>query len=114
MKQTNELANHAAQNIARRDKVVNAPSLEPESCASGKSNRKLKGLKSTKSGTQGSNAGISFLSINSHIFALIDIFSPSWCDADLLYGLWFLLADAPPNGLNLSNGCRYDSSLGKF
>ncbi|GAY42932.1 hypothetical protein CUMW_070740 [Citrus unshiu] len=75
LKQTNELANHAAQNIARRDKVVNAPSLEPESCASGKSNRKLKGLKSTKSGTQGSNA------------------------------------DAP-NGLNLSNGCRYDSSLG--
>ncbi|KAL9449038.1 hypothetical protein AB3S75_011052 [Citrus x aurantiifolia] len=75
LKQTNELANHAAQNIARCGKVVNAPSLEPESCASGKSNRKLKGLKSTKSGTQGSNA------------------------------------DAP-NGLNLSNGCRYDSSLG--
>lgn len=61
LKQTNELGNHVAQNsglapIARRGKVVNAPLLEPESCASGKSNRKLKGLKSTKSGSQGSNA----------------------------------------------------------
>lgn len=80
LQQTNEPGNHVAQNsglapVARRGKVVNSPSLEPESRANGKSNRKLKGLKSTKSGTQGSNAD-------------------------------------SPIGLNPSNGCRYDSSLG--
>ncbi|KAJ4702105.1 Transcription factor [Melia azedarach] len=60
LKQTNDLGNHVARNsgqapVPRRSKVVNDPLLEPESCASGKSNRKAKVLKFTKSGTRRSN-----------------------------------------------------------